>query len=65
MEQQVTTSDSEWQDRVISANFPFFRIKEEPTTKHSKDNPLNFEEDLEEGLLNYEQKKKKNLKKKY
>ena len=37
---------------VISANFPFFRIREEPTTKHPKVNSLNLKEDLEEELLN-------------
>ena len=40
--------------RVIHfpANFPFFRIIEKPTTKHPKENFLNLEEDLQEGLLN-------------
>ena len=37
---------------VISANFPFSRIREETTTKHPKENSLNIKEDLEEGLLN-------------
>ena len=61
--QQVTANDNErynewrkeWQwmtTSVFSANFLFFRIKEEPTTKHSKENSLNLEEDLEEELLN-------------
>ena len=42
-----TTSDSEWcnewQQVTISANFSFFQIREEPTTKHPKENS---EEDL-------------------
>ena len=50
--QLVTKNDNDWQRVVISVNFPFFRIKKEPTTKHSKENSLNLEEDLEEGLLN-------------
>ena len=33
-----TTSDKEWQRVVILANFPFFQIREEPTTKHPKKN---------------------------
>ena len=37
---------------ITSANFHFFRIREEPITKHPKENPLNLEEDLKEGLLN-------------
>ena len=41
---------------VISANFPFFRIREGPSTKHPKANSLNLAEDLEEELLNCEQK---------
>ena len=45
-------NDSEWQRVVISANFPFFQIKEDPTTKHSKENSFNLEEDLEKELLN-------------
>ena len=46
--QRVTTNDNEWQwMRVtISANFSFFQIRENPTTKHSKEKPLNLEEDL-------------------
>ena len=45
------TSDKEWQQVIIWPNFRHFWTKEEPTTKH-KENPLNFEEDLEENLLN-------------
>ena len=47
-----TTSDNEQQPVVISANFPFLRVREEPTTKHPKENSLNLKEDLEEELLN-------------
>ena len=42
---------------VIPANLPFFRIKEEPSIKHYKEDSLNLEEDLKERLLNDEQKK--------
>ena len=50
-----TTSDDEWK-RVttkgvtISANF-FFRIREEPTTKHPKENFLNLKEDIWRGII--------------
>ena len=44
----VTTNDNQWQRVAISANSSFFRIREEPTTKHPKENPLNLKEDLEE-----------------
>ena len=54
--QLVTSDDNEWQRVVISANLPFLRIREKPITKDSKENFLNPEEDLEEGLLNKEQK---------
>ena len=37
---------NEWQRVTISANFSFFQIREEPTTKHPKENSLNLEEDL-------------------
>ena len=53
-----TTKVNNWEGIVISANFPFFRIrkepstKEEPETKHSEENSWNLEEDLEEGLFN-------------
>ena len=46
------TSDNEWQGVVVSANFPVFRIKEEPTSKEFEEKPLNLEEDFEEGLSN-------------
>ena len=42
-----TTSDNECQRVTIPANFSFFfQVKEEPTTKHPKENSLNLEEDL-------------------
>ena len=41
-----TMSDNEWQRVTISTNFSFFQIREEPTTKHPKENSLNLEEDL-------------------
>ena len=48
--QRVTTNDNEWQQVVqrvtISANFSFFQIREEPTTKHPTENSLNIETDL-------------------
>ena len=44
-----TTSDYEWQRVTISANFPFFQIREEPTTKHPMENSL--KRTLEEDLL--------------
>ena len=57
-------SDSEWQrvtmnDNELSfqLNFPFFRLKEKPTNKYSKENSLSVEEVLEERLLNWELKK--------
>ena len=45
------SSNNEWQQVVISTNFPFLRIREKPTTKYTKEDPFNLEEDL----LNYEQ----------
>ena len=57
-------SDSEWQrvtmnDNELSfqLNFLFFRLKEKPTIKYSKENSLSVEEVLEERLLNWELKK--------
>ena len=41
--QRVTANDYEWPFRLI---FLFFQIREEPTTKHPKENSLNLEEDL-------------------
>ena len=41
---------------MILANFTFLRIREEPTTEQPQENSLNLEEDLEEELLNEEQK---------
>ena len=46
----MRTSDKEWSFRLMF--FFYFRIREEPTTKHPKENSLNLEEDLKEGLLN-------------
>ena len=50
---RVTTSDNEWQQVATNANewplrliYLFFQIKEEPTTKHPKENSINLEEDL-------------------
>ena len=51
-----TSRDIDWHRVTISAIFSFFRIRVEPTTEHPKENSLNLEEDLEEGLLNKEQK---------
>ena len=48
--QRMTKSDNEWPWVVISANVLFSR--EEPTNRHPKENPLNFEKDIEEDLLN-------------
>ena len=31
--QRVTKNDIEWQTVAVSANVPFFRIREEPITK--------------------------------
>ena len=46
----MTTSDdewyNEWQRVTILANFSFFQIREEPTTKHPMKNSLNIEKDL-------------------
>ena len=44
--QRVTTNNNEWQRVTISANFSFFQIREEFTTKHPKENSLNLEEAL-------------------
>ena len=56
MVQLVSSSDNEWQPVIILANFPFFRIRERPSTKHPKASFLNLAEELEEELLNCEQK---------
>ena len=47
--QQVTTGDN---DLSFQLTFLFFRIREEPTTKHPKETSLNLEEDLQKRLLN-------------
>ena len=39
----MATIENEWHRVVFSANFPFFRKKEEPTAKHSKENSLNLD----------------------
>ena len=36
---------------VNLGNFPFFQVREEPTTKYPEQKPLNLEEDPEEELL--------------
>ena len=41
--QRVTTNVNEWPFQLI---FLFFQIREEPTTKHPKENFLNLAEDL-------------------
>ena len=46
MKTSGTKTDNEWQRVTISANFSFFQIREEATTKHPKENSLNIEEDL-------------------
>ena len=50
VEQRVTANDNEWykewQRLTISANVSFFQIREEPTTKHPKENSLNLQQDL-------------------
>ena len=54
--QQVTTSgrtsDNNNKKLLLWLIFFVFRIREEPSIRHSKENPLNFEEDLEEDLQN-------------
>ena len=52
MTKNGATSDNKWQGVAFSANLSFLRIREEPTTKHPKENSLNREEDFVEGLLN-------------
>ena len=51
----MTTSDNEWQQATISANFSFIQIREELTPKqpkeHSKDHSLNLEDDSWRGLI--------------
>ena len=41
-----TMNDNEWQRVNITANFSFFQRREEPTTKHPKENSLNIEKGL-------------------
>ena len=47
-EWQRITSDNEWSLRLI---FLYCELREEPTTKHPQQNSLNFQEDIQEGLL--------------
>ena len=37
----MITNDSKWQWDVIVGKRPFFRVTEEPITKHSKEGSLN------------------------
>ena len=39
-----TTSDNEWYRVVTSANFPLFRIKKAPATKHLEENSLSLKD---------------------
>ena len=43
MLKRVTTNDNEWPFRLV---FLFFQIREQPTTKHRKQNFVNLEQDL-------------------
>ena len=43
----MATSDNKCQRVASSANSPFFRIREEFTSKHPKENSLNLKEDLQ------------------
>ena len=51
----MTTSNNEWQQATISANFFFLQIREESTTKHPTEHPkehsLNLEDDSWRGLI--------------
>ena len=49
--QRVIIRDNEWQRVVILSNFPFLRIREEPTAMHPEKHSLNIDEDIEERLL--------------
>ena len=51
----MTANDEEGQEVIISAIFIFIQIRQQPSTKHLKENTLNLEEDLAEGLLNWGQ----------
>ena len=50
--EQVTSSHIEWQI-VTKSDKMFFLIREQPTTKHPRENSLNLKEDLEDTLLKY------------
>ena len=49
--QQMTKRDKKWLFRLFF--FFFFQIRQQHSTKHLKENTLNLEEDLAEGLLNW------------
>ena len=53
--QRVTRNDNEWYNEwqrvTILTNFSFSQIREQPTTKHPKENSLNLEEDLWSRLI--------------
>ena len=49
--EQLKTNDNEWLFRLIRL-FPFFGIREEPTTKQPEEKLFSIEEDLEEDQLN-------------
>ena len=50
--QRMTKRDKKCLFRLF---FFFFQIRQQPSTKHLKENTLNLEEDLAEGLLNWGQ----------
>ena len=52
--QRVATNDSEWKRMTMSRYFGQFSFfsREDSTNRHPNENPLNFEEDFEEDLLN-------------
>ena len=56
--QQITTSNNDWSFRLI---FLFFRIRQEPTTKHPKENALNIEENLEKQRLSTNKPLRRNI----
>ena len=61
--QRMRTSDNEWYNEwqrvTVSANFSFFQIREEASTKHSEENSLNVEEDLWRSPIELQALKKK------
>ena len=48
---RLKTNGNEWLFRLIRL-FPFFGIREEPTTKQPEEKLFNIEEDIEEDQLN-------------